>query len=253
MKPVLVRTVLPTVLVLGVIGSGLTYITTTVGAADRTVPTVTWSKQEGDGPSDDPAADPSKGRASTPLSKLLLPVPDDYRLGPDLEEYGNDSELTGRQAADLIKESGRGAPGKKRREFERNVDALGVRGIAMRSFASADNDLVAKMEIIQMKDRKHVRKMYGLVNEMFTFMDMPKGPKIEDHKQSSCYLQPSDDADDSDASDVDEPELNRMVCAAYDSELFLMFTAVGTQFDESAAADLLKRQLDHIASPGEYV
>lgn len=239
-----VLTVLPFVLVLGAVGGAAAYTKSTVDGADKTVTTTVWQKPDRE-PAKDPAGDPPRGRAVTELSKLLLPVPSGYRLGPDAGEEGNDSETSGRKAAAAMKEMGRGLAGKERRELEKRIDRLKVQGVSVRTYASDANDLVVETQIVKMKDRKAVRDMYtfrtGLLDSVGLFR---KGPKIKGHKHATCFLMPKDDKSD----------LDGMQCSAYDGEVFLTLAATGTEpFDTSAVAELLKDQLDHIASPGEYI
>jgi hypothetical protein len=253
-KPARVRrllaTVLPSVLVLGAVAGGLTYTGLTVDRADRTAPTTTWGPADDD-PAKDPASNAGRGRAATPLSKLLLPVPLGYRLGPDIESYGNDGEIGDKEAVALIKEGGRGLSGKKRRDFEKRIDKLGVKGIALRSFASDANDLVVEVQITQMKDKKRIHDLFELRTELAELLEFRKGPKIKDHKKSACFLLPQGNAY---GEDKGKSDLEAMSCSAFDSELFVSVTAYGTKpFDKSAVAELVKKQLDHIASPGEYV
>ncbi|MEU0989027.1 hypothetical protein [Streptomyces sp. NPDC005953] len=245
----LVRTVLPVALVLAVIGSGATYATVAVQDADRTVPTVTWGTLAPAG--DDPAADAHRGRTSTPLSKLLLPVPEGYRLGPDIEEYGNDDEISGARAASVLKGAARGElSGKERRVFDRLVDSLGLEGLAARSYASDDNDLVVGIEIVSAKNKRQLRAMYQQRTQYGVLTKARKGPKIEGHPQSFCYLAPKDSV----MEDGEPTGLDGMLCAAYTGEVLVNFRISGTvPFKKSAATALVKQQLDHIASPGEYV
>lgn len=253
-KPARVRrllaTVLPCVVVLGAVVGGLTYTGLTVDRADRTAPTTIWGPADDD-PAEDPASNAGRGRAATPLSKLLLPVPLGYRLGPDIESYGNDGEIGDKEAVALIKEGGRGLSGKERRDFEARIDKLGVKGIALRSFASDANDLVVEVQITQMKDKKRIHDLFELRTELAELLEFRKGPKVKDHKKSACFLLPQGNAD---GEDKDKSDLEAMTCSAFDSELFVSVTAYGTKpFDKSAVAELVKKQLDHIASPGEYV
>ncbi|MEU8525718.1 MULTISPECIES: hypothetical protein [Streptomyces] len=248
----LLTVVLPAVLVVGAIGGGLTYTGITVAGADRSAPTQVWEKPDATAADKDPAAELfSRGRATTELNKLLLPVPDGYRLGPDVDLYGNDGELDDKQAAALVKEEGKGLAGKKRREFEKRVDRAGIKGIAVRSFASADNDLVVTVHITRMKDKRRIHDMYELRNDLAELLELKKGPKIGGHKNSACFLIPA-------PTDVEKDEkqhqLEGMTCSAYDSEFLVSVSASGGKpFDKSAVATLVKKQLDHIKSPGEYV
>ncbi|MEU2433465.1 hypothetical protein ABZ611_28925 [Streptomyces sp. NPDC007861] len=241
---------LPSVLVLGAVAGGLTYTGLAVDRADRTAPTTVWGPIDGDSGTD-PAAGVLRGRASTPLSKLLLPVPTGYRLGPDIESYGNDGEIGGEKAAALLKERGRGLSGKQRRDYEKRIDKLGVQGIALRSFASEANDLVVEVQIQQMKDKKRIHDLYEVTTELSELLEFRKGPTIKGHKKAACYLMPQPERE---ADEDGKAGLESMTCSAYDSELLVTVTAYGTTpFDKSAVAELVKKQLDHIASPGEYV
>ncbi|MGW7198430.1 hypothetical protein [Streptomyces chryseus] len=242
-------TVLPAALVLGAVGGALAYTRHTVGAADVTAPTTVWTEADGE-PAKDPAAGVRRGKDSTELSALLLPVPDGYRLGPDIEAHGNDGELGGPEAAALLKEGGPGVSAAKRREYERRVDKMGVRGIAVRSYLSEEDDLVINTQIVRMTDKKYIRDLFTFKAELFRFFDAPEGPKIKQHKKAACYLTPPDSRDGTDNA----PDLDGMVCSAYDGELVVTVTAFGPKpFAKSTVAALVKDQLDHIVSPGEYI
>ncbi|MFI8433573.1 hypothetical protein ACIGJO_07460 [Streptomyces sp. NPDC079020] len=239
----LVLTVLPFVLVLGAVGGSAAYIKNTVDNADRTVATTLWA-ETGDEPGKDPAAGSDRGRATTELSKLLLPVPGAYRLGPDIAEFGNDSETSGRKATAAMKEMGRGLAGKQRRELDKRIDRLRVQGIAQRSYVSMANDLVVEIQISKMRDTKAVHDMYEGQTELLDAIGgFRKGPKIEGHKKAACYRLPKD-----------KDKIDGMFCFAYDGEAFVTVAASGTDpFSTSDVAALVKDQLDHIKSPGEYV
>ncbi|WP_406452903.1 hypothetical protein OG782_20230 [Streptomyces sp. NBC_00876] len=234
----------PVVLVLAAVAGAAVYTKVTVDGADRTVTTALWKKPARE-PGKDPAGDVSRGRASTELSKLLLPVPSGYRLGPDSGKYGNDAELSGRAATAEMKDSSRGLAGRQRREFEKRVDKLHIQGLAIRTYASNDNDLIVDTQLVRMKDKKAVRDLYrfraGLYDAISIFRD---GPAVGGHKRNAtCFLAPKD-----------KQKIEGMYCMAYDGGVMLTFTASGIKpFDKSAVAELVKDQLDHITSPGEYV
>ncbi|MFG2407569.1 hypothetical protein ACGFR8_25180 [Streptomyces brevispora] len=235
----------PVVLVLAAVGGAAVYTKGTVDGADRTVTTALWQRPA-HGPGKDPAGDVSRGRASTELSKLLLPVPSGYRLGPDDGEHGNDSELSGRAATAEMKAGSRGLAGKQRRELEKRIDKLHVQGLAVRSYASNGNDLIVRTELVRMKDKKAVRDLYGFRSGLFGAIGLFRdGPTVGGHKKNAtCFLQPKDK----------EHKIERMYCMAYDGGMSLSFSASGTRpVDKSSVAELVKDQLDHITSPGEYV
>ncbi|MEU2025001.1 hypothetical protein ABZ565_23085 [Streptomyces sp. NPDC016469] len=233
------------VLLLAAVGGAAAYTKVTVDGADRTSEAAVWQKPAHK-PGKDPAGDVSRGRASTALSKLLLPVPAGYRLGPDVDEHGNDGELSGRAATAEMKDMGRGLAGKERRELERRIDKLKIQGVAVRSYASNRNDLVIDTQLVRMKDKKGIRDLYalqaGLFEDMGVFRD---GPKISGHRNKArCFRTPKDE----------EQRLDGVYCVAYEDELMFTFSAwAPAPADTSAIAELVKDQLNHITSPGEYV
>ncbi|MFI0989975.1 hypothetical protein [Streptomyces exfoliatus] len=248
----LLTNALTAVLVLGAVGGGVAYTAVTVEGADRTAPTVGWAEPTTTATPADPAAGLAAGRASTPLSKLLLPVPDGYVLGADVEGYGNDHEVTAKEAVALFKQTNKNLYGKKRREFEKEIDKLGVQGMAMRSYAAVDSTFQAEVMVLRMKDKKMVREFSGVQRDMFEFLKLDKGPKIKDHeKNAACFLAPEPEEGD---EEEQEDQLRSMICQAYDGEVMVTVTAYGAApLDKKAVTELVKQQLDHIESPGEYV
>lgn len=240
---------LPFVLVLGAAGGAVAYTVHTAGGADRTAKTTVWQKPDG-APGKDPAGDVSAGRASTELSKLLLPVPAGYTLGPDSGGDGNDSETSGKKATAALKETGRGLAGKQRRELDKRIDKLKIQGVAVRTYSADSADLAIETKITKMRDRKAVRDTYLFRQELLESVGVfRKGPAVKGHKHAACFLMPKEKDAEGDAV-----ELDGMQCTAYDGELSVSLMATGTKpFDKTAVVDLLKDQLDHIASPGEYV
>jgi hypothetical protein len=240
----LVSVAVPAVLVCGVIGGGITYTKITVDAADRTASTSLWQQadsEEGNTEDKDPAARAGEGRTDTDLSRKLLPVPVGYTLGPDVAEFGNDGEFTAAQAAVLMKTLGEGLSGAVRRELDKEIDKLGVKGIAARSYMTDAADVTAEIYLVRMANRESVHNWFT------SRSDRPgarKGPAVEGHREATCFLAPKD-------SKID---LEGMECVAYDGELTVNLVAHGSEpFDAVAVADLMRKQLDHIASPGTYI
>ncbi|MFJ8658530.1 hypothetical protein [Streptomyces sp. NPDC093795] len=244
--------VLAAVLVLGAVGGGVAYTAVTVDGADRTAPTVGWAEPTATATPADPAAGFAKGRTSTPLSRLLLPVPDGYVLGADVEGYGNDHEVAAKEAVAMFKQTNKGVYGKKRRAFEKEIDKLGVQGMAMRSYASVDSTLQVEVLVLRMKDRKMVRQFSGVQKDMFEFLELAEGPRVKGHeKNAACYLMPELREGDKEKRTF---QLRGMTCQAYDGEVMVSVRAYGAApFGKQAVAELVKKQLDHIQSPGEYV
>ncbi|MEU9776369.1 hypothetical protein [Streptomyces sp. NPDC047968] len=251
-------TVLPAVGVLAAVGAGLVSTGVTVRGAETHVPTTIWAASEDNGSTDDgsedPAASAHRGRTDSELSKALLPVPGGYGLGPDLEGSGNDVLLTRQEAGAQLKAALDGLYGRERREAERRIDALGLQGLASRSYLKDSHDLVVQVSVGRMTDRNAARDWYREELAWYEETEVPEGPEVRDHENASCVLpQPADVGYDTDLDDW-EPHLSRMRCVAYEGEHFVTLTAYGSMpFPRLAAARLMKDQLDHIASPGEYV
>ncbi|MFG2111068.1 hypothetical protein ACGFRB_00255 [Streptomyces sp. NPDC048718] len=244
--------VLGGVLVLGVAG-GATYTGVTVARADRHAPTVEWADLPEAGK--DPAAtEARRGRSSTPLSKMLLPVPGGYRLGPDVGQYGNDSELTGDDAIALAKEAGKGLAGSKRREFDRRIEKLGIKGVAVRSYVSDQSDRLVNVQVQRVTDQRVGRESLAVQRDLASFLHLGKGPKIEGHKNASCFMKPKSKKDKDRDRDRDIEPIDGMTCSAYEGEYIVTVDATGAgPLDRSEIADLVKQQLDHLKSPGEYI
>ncbi|GHF70528.1 hypothetical protein [Streptomyces griseus] len=237
-------TALPVGLVLAAIGGAAAYTNATVDTADRKVTTAVWDDDHAP-TGKDPAGDPSRGRHDTELTRLLLPVPEGYRLGPDIGEIGNDSETSGAKATAAMKEMGRGLAGKDRRELNKLVERLRIQGVAQRSYTSAENDLVVNVQIVKMRDKRAVRQTYLDRKKLLDSFDVfRKGPSIDGHKKATCYRLPKGDKN----------TLDGVSCIAYDGEVSVSVEANGSKpFSPSAVRDLVKDQLDHITSPGEYI
>ncbi|MFH9297919.1 hypothetical protein [Streptomyces sp. NPDC017520] len=237
-------TALSVVLVLGAVGGAAGYVKNTVDTADRTVATTVWDEDHAP-TGEDPAGEPSRGRHDTELTKLLLPVPEGYLLGPDIGELGNDSETSGAKAAAAMKEMGRGLAGKDRRELDKSIEKLRIRGIAQRSYAADSHDLVVNIQVVKMRDRQAVRASYLNRKKLLDSFDFfRKGPKVDGHKRVTCYRLPKGD----------KKSLDGVTCIAYEGAVSVTVDANGSKpFSPSEVGDLVKDQLDHIASPGEYV
>ncbi|MFD8742539.1 hypothetical protein [Streptomyces sp. NPDC059616] len=242
---------LPVVLVGAAVAGAAVYTKNSVDGADRSVRTRLVAEPEHE-PGKDPAGDVARGRASTALSKLLLPVPAGYRLGPDNGELGNDGEQSGKKATAAMKQNARGLAGRERRAYEKRIDKLRIEGIAARSYTVDANNLTISTEIMRMKDKRAVRNLYTFRTGLFESIGIFRTePKIKGHTRNArCYVLRKDSKDSKDSKDA----IESMNCLAYDGELSIGLSASGTRpFDRKAVAELLKEQLNHIASPGEYV
>ncbi|WP_433401183.1 hypothetical protein [Streptomyces sp. CA-146814] len=234
-------TALPFVLVLTAMGGAAAYTVQAVNGADRTVETAVWGDSAPE-PGPDPAVNAARGRTNTELSRLLMPVPKGYRLGPDAGELGNDDETSGEKATAALKETGRGLAGKERRQLDEYFDKLRIQGVAHRSYTGESDDLVLTVQVARMGDERAVRRLHERrIELMESFGVLRKGPKIEGQKNVTCYRLPDDREDPVDG----------ITCYAYEGGLSVIVDAEGPKpFKASTVAGLVKEQLDHIKSPG---
>ncbi|MEU6027078.1 hypothetical protein ABZ825_08670 [Streptomyces tauricus] len=235
-------------LLLGVVG-GVAYTVVAVERADRDAGAPVWRfPKEGA----DVAVDGDKAG----LAGLLVPYETDpntdgFTRGPDIEEFGSDSEFSGRQATELRKESVRDLPRSQRLRLEKQIDKQHIQGMAMRSYVSPPDSLgydgkVFTVDVVlSQMDKKAVRDIATFQSEFLNALEIfRKGPKIEGHKNAQCFLPPKD---------ADE-KLDLMVCSAYKGDVMVSATAYGAKpLDTKGVAVFLREQLDRIAEPGEAV
>ncbi|MEU5975792.1 hypothetical protein [Streptomyces sp. NPDC047315] len=240
------RVVLPAALALAVTAAGATYVKNAASGADRSPATKTWAQGPVD-PVDDPAGDPARGRAATPLSKQLLPVPNLYKLGPDQRNHGsNDGELSGARATERLKRAGaEGMTRSERRKSDRAVDGLEVEGIAWRTYASSQFTHVVEVDLLRLKDPEKARLMFLIQAGVFAKLKNPEGPKVEGHERSSiCF--------------ADKPEkkndLREYFCTGYAAGTNMTVRVYGSaKLSASDVGDFVKQQMDRITSPEEAV
>lgn len=227
-------------LVLGVTGTGIGLTAIRVADADRSAPTIVWKEPR---PDKERQGQQHRANGKATLADRLLPAPDGFVPGPDLEEFGNDAVLSGKRATAVLKNSTRGLPSRQRRQHAEAIDELRIQGMGMRSYQSSDS--VVEMEVVQLRNARAVRDLGRFQNRFMKMLDIfRKGPRIEGHRNAHCYLMPKDG----------KTKLDRMVCNAYEDDLMVNMDAYGARpLDTGEAARLLRKQLDHLTSPGEYV
>ncbi|WP_261993817.1 hypothetical protein [Streptomyces sp. t39] len=210
-----------------------------VGDADRTAPTTVWA-----GPDEnaEPASEPS---APTGLRAQLLPMPAGYVPGPDVAEFGNDTVVDARRAVALLKESSRGLPSKERRRHDKEIDALRLKGLAMRSYRAMDGSLAVETTLARMGNRGAGEEFVALTKEMRDESGLfRKGPSIKGHREAVCVLLP----------ETDTTEMDMMMCWAQVGEVLVSVAGYGPEeLPTRDIARLVADQLDHITSPGEAV
>ncbi|MFE4058316.1 hypothetical protein ACFXP3_18840 [Streptomyces sp. NPDC059096] len=237
-------TVLPALLVVGALGGGFAFVRATVDGADRSAPTRVWAEHRTK-PAKDPAGPVGRGRADTELTRKLLPVPPGYVLGPDIGVYGNDVELTAARSTEMMKATADGydAPAAVRRQVDKEIDLMGMEGVALRSYTFPGNALTVDVSLIEVKDADAARRWYEDGSRRSD--GESEGPVIEGRKNSSCSVQ----TEESDGDGT--PGIGTMTCLAYEGDLIVIVVAQGMPLNRSTVAELVKDQLDRIASPGE--
>ncbi|KAB1982395.1 hypothetical protein F8144_30715 [Streptomyces triticiradicis] len=246
MRPGRVAAVSGAVLLVAAVIGGVGWTSVTVDAADRDPGKPTWRFPK-------PAKD--KGEEAKPgegLAGMLLPYDEAYTRGPDLGEFGNDTELNGPQATALRKESLRDLPRTQRRRLEKKIDEERIKGLAMRSYASADpyaidekQTFTASVTLSRMENQRTVRNISrsqnGLLDALGIFR---KGPKIKGHENAGCFLSPKDKTE----------KLDMMFCSAYVGDVLVNATVSGIKpLDGPTVTRFLAAQLDRITDPGEAV
>ncbi|WP_372343803.1 hypothetical protein [Streptomyces sp. KL116D] len=227
-------------------GTGFTVLK--VNDADRTVPTTVWGKPQ----QQEQRAGGKTGEKGDLIGRLL-PMPEGYIPGPDIDEFGNDKAITGREAVARFKKSADDLPARQREAQQKSIDKLKLKGLAMRSYASdnisayADHDesLVVEIQLAQLQNRQAGRELKAFRSEFLrSFGGFTKGPKIKGHRAADCFLAPRES----------DTKLDLLLCSAYEDDLLVTVTAYAPKsIDSKAVAGLLSRQLDHISSRGEAV
>ncbi|WP_428953841.1 hypothetical protein [Streptomyces sp. cg35] len=227
-------------------GTGFTVMK--VNDADRTVSTKVW----GDPQQQKQRAGGESG-AKGDLIARLLPMPEGYVPGPDIDEFGNDKAITGPEAVARFKKSADDLPARQRDAQRRSIDKLKLKGLAMRSYASDntspyadyDENYVVEIQLAQLQNRQAGRDLTSFRSEFLrSFGGFTKGPKIKGHRTADCFRAPRDK----------DTKLDLLLCSAYEDDLLVTATAYGPKsIDSKAVATLLAQQLDHISSRGELV
>ncbi|WP_420034792.1 hypothetical protein ACN2WE_22140 [Streptomyces sp. cg28] len=225
------------VVVLAVAG-GVGFTVMKVNDADRTVHAKVWGKPEQDKQRKAASADED-------LMKRLLPMPDGYSPGPDIDEFGNEQVITGKEATDRFKKSADNLPSRQREAQHKSIDRLKLKGLAVRSYSADSYDLVVETQLAEIQNRQAGRDIKEFHSEFLRALGVfGKGPKVKGHRNADCFRAPRDK----------ETKLDLLTCSAYQDDLLVSVTAYGpASIDSKAVADLLAQQLDHIASRGELV
>ncbi|MFF3565199.1 hypothetical protein ACFYXS_34670 [Streptomyces sp. NPDC002574] len=177
------------------------------------------------------------------LGKLLLPMPAGYVPGPDMAEYGNDAEYTGKDAVAVFQGDYAGLSKKERAQVRKAVDAMHIQGVGFRSYRNTTGTLVVNMQIVQMKNKSIARAGTDFYSAFTKALGVFRnGPKIAGHDKARCVLPPKNPG----------AKLDAMSCQATEGDVMVRMTVTGTApLQKDNAAYLFKEQLDRVQDPGE--
>jgi hypothetical protein len=262
------RIVLPllaVLLVLGTAGGAALYTQRTVDNADRAVEPDLGLERV---PERTPDLEPNRGSSHTELSAVLLPVPAGYALGPDLGDYGNDTEISGEEATALLVDGAASWPRDYREELEDGLAEADLQGVAMRSYAPADPNVAFRPSVLvtitltQFGSDEWAEAEHSSLRESLSEDELfPPGPELADYPEAACAHLPRGDDwlrfmgldPDDFASEGGEEgeELDRMVCTAAVGPYHVLADIQGADpLRKRPATQIFKDQLDHIESPG---
>ncbi|MDJ0384084.1 hypothetical protein [Streptomyces sp. G-G2] len=238
------------VLALAVVGSFGVWAKGWIADADRTTPTVYWQAVE-------PA--PATASPTRPVVSLgalgdrMLPVPEGYLPGPDLDGHSDFFTVPGAKAAQLMKENNRNLPASRRAESDKLVDQLKLKGQAGRSLRSGNGDRVVEIQITQ-ADPQAVEQLGDFTKKLVEFLgDDRKAPKVEGYPEAKCALRAVGEEEKNDKGDKRNP-LESVVCVASQGDFLISFHAYGVPpFNADEEVKLFRKQLDRVKSPGESV
>ncbi|RSS62764.1 hypothetical protein EF918_31155 [Streptomyces sp. WAC06614] len=230
-------------------------LTALAATADRTAPTAYWAP-EGAGPG--PERTPAKVPANA-LTAKLLPVPDGYTLGPDLEGDGNDFYVSGDKAMEAFKAARTGLSTTQRAERDKALAELKLKGMAGRSYQhdpsfSRDSGTTFEVQLTQ-ADPQALGAFSAFAKKLIELAgEDRKAPRIDGFPDARCALVAVSEERKEKAKEKEMEKIDALACVAVEGDLMVTFRAYGGKsFDAGKAAELFKRQLNHMKSPGESV
>ncbi|MEU7724462.1 hypothetical protein AB0B78_04300 [Streptomyces sp. NPDC040724] len=222
-------------------GGGL-WAAAALGDADRTAPTRYWLA------ADAPIAEPGEA-PSVPGNELqgkLLPVPENYWLGPDIDAEGNNYFISGDRALQIAKEDRTGLSGDERAERDKALAGLKLKGVAGRSYTTRHGAGASVVEIqLTQADPQQLAQFGEFAKKIVSLVDADgKAPKVDGFPDAKCMLSPL-------VREKDE-KIDALDCLAVQGDVMVSFRVYGSgDFLPNDAAALFKEQLNHLKSPGE--
>ncbi|MEW2413284.1 hypothetical protein AB0953_06125 [Streptomyces sp. NPDC046866] len=215
-------------------------------AADRTAETRYWVAA---GPAPAGSPQPAPGPAQTDaLMGRLLPLPERYRLGPDLGSEGNDFAVVGERAVQSFKEVRTGLSAAEREERDKALAGVKLKAAAGRGYASGTGPgfdaVAAEIHLVQ-ADPQAPGTFAEFGKKLLDLMGDDRGaPKIDGFPQAKCVLRSE--------GDERRGKIDSIECAAVQGDVLVNFRMYGSkEFSATEAATLFERQLNRLKSAGE--
>ncbi|WP_327253554.1 hypothetical protein [Streptomyces sp. NBC_01244] len=221
------------------VGGGI-WASSAVADADREAPTAYWV------PLGEQLAT-REAPGSVPANALLgklLPIPAGFVPGPDLEEDGNDFFVSGEKAVEGFKETRSGLTSAQRKDRDKMLANLKLKGLAGRSYVNERTSWFAEIRIMQ-ADPKAVGAFSEVSKKFLDFQgDGRQAPKVDGFPDAKCSLEA--------IGEKKKEKIDSLDCVAVEGDVMVTFRAYGPKpFATAAAVALFQNQMNHLKSPGE--
>ncbi|MFJ8040255.1 hypothetical protein ACIRBX_07055 [Kitasatospora sp. NPDC096147] len=175
------------------------------------------------------------------LRDLLLPLPDDHRVGPDAGAYGNDTELTEEQRKGWVEDQIRDLPEKLRDRLRQDWQETPLTGAGVRSYVAADRSYVVTIWLLRYH-QEAVKADTAWQNVLGSDSGLYRlGPNVAGHDQARCFLPSAEPG----------AEIDHLICSAAEGDLRVEMEVEGVApLPKEKTVDLFSRQLDRLARPG---
>lgn len=187
------------------------------------------------------------------LGQLLLPRGDAYAPGADFEKYGSDTVFDAKKAqAMLLDAEGGSRLGKaERKEVDAALDAMHIKGGALRTYRSTDSGDQYVVMLTQVGNKLAAQRAPEDFRKFTKDSDfVRKGPAVPHYPHAVCVLPGSTLKEADDRFDW----FDTMYCEATEGDLVIRFQAEGTSpMERDEAARFLAEQLDRVKAPGESI
>ncbi|QES52431.1 hypothetical protein DEJ50_15160 [Streptomyces venezuelae] len=179
-----------------------------------------------------------------PLAAKLLPMPDGHRPGPDFGVEGNDYFVPGAKAVERLKEQRTGLSGAERKERDKALAQLKLKGVAARSYRDG-NGMVSEISLMQ-ADPKALGEFAALTGKLLGVVadKGSKPPTVDGFPQAKCWLLS--------IGPEDKDRVESLECVAVEGDHLVAYRAYeGKPLAVSRAVNIFRNQLTHLKSPGE--